>query len=214
MVPTVADRIVLNLKQEYSRPAADSSLRFTESMTHLIQKMQRTGGTTQRFMDDVVQFIYRSYRIRESTVGLKFPQDGSFRYVSFCGFRRDAEMSLRGLSYKEEDFKNEAAGRQISGWTWAFLSENKPFLEGEESTYNRPIMLEKSERQSPDQCLEADYFDTRICDRRNQLIGWIEYSGTTDYSFPGMRVIKEIELIAGITSLVLEGQNLRHPKHL
>lgn len=211
---TIADRIVSNLKQEYSRPAADSSQRFTESMTRLIQRTQRTGGTTQRFLDDVVQLIYRNYRIRENTVGLKSPQDGSFRYVSFCGFRKDAEISLRGLSYKEEDFTNETVGKQISDWTWVFLSENSPFIEGEESTYNRPILLEKSERQSPEQCLEADYFDARIYDRRNQLIGWIEYSGTTDYRFPDMRVIKEIELIAGIISLVLEGQNLRAQKQL
>lgn len=214
MASTIADRIVSNLKQEYSRPAVDSGQRFTESMTRLIQKIQRTGGTTQRFLDDVVQLIYRNYRIRENTVGLKSPQDGSFRYVSFYGFRKDAETSLRGLSYKEENFTNETAGKQISDWTWVFLSENSPFIEGEESTYNRPILLEKSERQSHEQCLEADYFDTRIFDRRNQLIGWIEYSGTTDYHLPDMRAIKEIELIAGIISLLLEGQNLRHQKQL
>jgi hypothetical protein len=211
---TVADRIISNLKQEYSRPSVDGTQRFAESMAHLIQRIQRSGWTAQRFLDDIVQMIYRNYRIREVSVGRQFPQDGSYRYVSFCGFRKDAEMSLRGLSYKEEDFTNESVGKQISDWTWVFLSENKPFEEGEESTYNRPIMLERGERRSPEHCLEADYFDTRMCDRRNQFIGWIEYSGTMDYRFPDIHMIKEIELIAGITSLVLESQNQRHQKQL
>jgi len=209
MVPTVADRIMLNLKQEYSHQTADDSHRFAELMTHLIQKMQRPGGTIQRFLDDIPQMIYRNYKIREVTVGFKSHQDGRFRYISFYGFRKDAELSLRGLSYDEEDFTNESVGKQISDWTWVFLSENKPFLEGEESTYNRPTMLERSERQSPDHCLEADYFNARMHNRSNQFIGWIEYSGTMDYRFPDMRMIKEIELIAGITSLAIEGQNLR-----
>ena len=198
-----------NLKQAYSRPPADSSERFAESMAHLIQNMQRSGGSAQRFLDDIVQMIQRNYRIREVSIGLESPKDAAFKYVSFCGFRKDAEMALRRLSYSGEDFANEPVGRQISPWTWLFLSENKPFEEGEESTYNRPIMLERGGRQSPDRCLEADYFDTRIYDRRNKFIGWIEYSGTTDYSFPEIRTIKEIELIAEILAITLESRKQR-----
>jgi len=205
MDPTAA-RIIANLKQDYSRPSSEGGQKLSESMVRLMQNLQRPGGTLQRFLDDVVQFMNRTYRLREVSVGRYFPQDDTFRYVSFCGFRKDAEASLKALSYKDNDFSNEQVGKQISDWTWVFLSENKPFVDGEETTYNRPVMLERGERRSPEQCLEADYFDARMFDRKNQFIGWIEYSGTIDYRFPDMRTIKEIELIAGITALELENQ--------
>jgi len=204
MEPVAAARIVSNLKQDYARMSADGSQRFTESMIRLIQNLQKPGGTLQKYLDDVVQLMNRAYKLREVSMGLYYPADKTYRYVSVCGFRKDAEASLRALVYREKDFEHEEVGKQISDWTWVFLSENKPFETGEESTYNRPIMLERGDRRSPDQCLEADYFDTRIFNRRNEFVGWIEYSGTMDYRLPEMRVIKEIELIAGITSLVLE----------
>jgi len=214
MEPVVAGRKISNLKQDYSRPSSEGGQRFAESMIRLIQNYQKPSGSLQRFFDEIVQMISRTYRLREVSIGTCSPQDGLYRYVSFCGFRKDAETSLKALTYTDKDFSNEAVGKPISDWTWVFLSENKPFVAGEESTYNRPIMLEKGERQSLEQCLEADYFDTRMYDRKNQFIGWIEYSGTTDYRFPDMRTIKEIELIAGITSLALECHNQRHQKQL
>jgi hypothetical protein len=207
MNPNIAGKIIANFKQEYTRPAAEASQRFSESMMRIIQKLQKPGGTVQRFMDDIVQMINRNYRIREVSIGRRSQQDGKYRYVSLYGFRKDAELSLRGLVYEEKDFSQEYVGRQISDWTWAFLSEDKPFVAGEETTYNRPIMLGKGGRTSLEQCLEADYFDTRIIGERNRLIGWIEYSGTTDYLFPDIRTIKEIELIGGILAFVFENQN-------
>ncbi len=206
MDPTISAKIISNLKQDYSRPASTPTERFIDSMTKSLQKLQRPGVTAQNFMDDVVQMIHRTYRLREVSIGRRFLQDGIFRYVSLAGFRKDAETSLRALAYTDKDFTSEYVGKQISDWTWVFLSENRPFVSGEETTYNRPIMLEKDERKTPDQCLEADYFDTRIFDSRNQLIGWVEYSGTMDYKFPEIRAVKDIELIGGIVGMAIENQ--------
>jgi len=201
MEPSIGNKIVYNLRQKYTHRAIEGDQRFVESVIHILRKYQAQWEATDRFLDEIVQMIYRNYRIREVSIGLLCLKDDAYRYVSFCGFRKEAEAALRKLSYRKEDFE---VGKSISNLTWVFLSEEKSYIKGEESTFNRPLLLAKLERESIDSCLEGDYFDTQIYDRKNRMIGWIEYSGTQDYQFPDIHVIKEIELISLIISIALE----------
>jgi len=202
MDPAICSKVVMNLRQKYSHHSLDTGHRFVESTLSILKKRGVHAGASPELLDDFTQMISRNYRIREVTTGLASPKDGLFRYVTFCGFRPEAEKALKELSYKKEDFF--ATGKTVSDLTWVYLSGDKSYMEGEESTFNRPILLTKTDRDSVDKCLEGDYFDTVINDRKGNLTGWIEYSGTQDYKFPDMHVIKEIELIALIISALLD----------
>jgi hypothetical protein len=202
MDPAICSKIVMNLKQQYSHHSLESSHRFVESTLSILKKRGVRAGASLELLDDFTQTICRNYRIREATTGFASQKDGLFRYVTFCGFRPEAEAALKELAYKKDDFLS--TGKRISDLTWIYFSEDKAFIEGEESTFNRPILLTKTDRNTMDKCLEGDYFDTIIKDREGDLIGWIEYSGTQDYKFPEMHAIKEIELMSLIISALLD----------
>ena len=201
----ISSRILAQLRQDYSRATLDENEKVIETMISMLRNLNKPNGTIIKFLNEVAQMIYRNFQIREISIGLKSVQDGCFRYVAFAGIRDDAQTSLKALTYTIDDFSPDSkyGGKTISSQTQAYLAEEQPFEQGEEGTYNRPVML-KQVRQSINQNLEADYFDTFIRNRENEIIGWIEYSGTKMNEFPDMHTVKEIEMLVFIISLALQ----------
>lgn len=90
--------------------------------------------------------------------------------------------------------------------TRIFLAEDKPFLDHEVDAYTRPILL-KATRKSVDDCIEGDYFDTHIFDENEELIGWIEISGTKAGKFPDPMAFRWIELLALVFGIAIKHEN-------
>ena len=58
-------------------------------------------------------------------------------------------------------------------------------------------------RHSPEDCLEADYIDVHIFGGKDDLVGWIEASGTLTGKLPDVNAIRWMEMIASILGVAL-----------
>ena len=92
--------------------------------------------------------------------------------------------------------------REISKYTSLFLAEDNPYGEGEDATFSRPMMLE-SRRLSVDDSIEGDYFDVWIFGRNKEVVGWLEFSGTTAGKLPDTVALKGMELLSSVMSVAL-----------
>jgi hypothetical protein len=157
-----------------------------------------------KFLQDVADAINRQFWIREVTIGLRDQADGKYRYKVMSGLRPDTWEAYKQLAYTHDEFSDPRfyKGRQISQHTRLFLAEDKPFVEGEEGTYTRPILL-KTERGSSAECIEGDYLDIHILGDKGDLLGWIELSGTKEGKFPDAMTLRWIELLAQMIGIVI-----------
>lgn len=205
---TIADEIERRLRYDYSHALIDDYGKFVDSLQKMLNNFNSVRGTVQGLLKDACWIIYRLFDIKEVAIGLKSKNDGLFRYEIFIGYRKDAEEAHRNLTYTNDDFFNLDLyhGRKISENTLIFLAEDQPFVEEEALTYNRPVMLTRIERKSPEESLQADYLNILIFDRRKQLIGWIETSGTKKGKIPDVRIIKLIELTGSIIGVALKSE--------
>ena len=200
-----ADDVARNLRLEYQYNRRDPSCRTLDKIQPVIAQLQMPRKLDlKKFLDDVAELINREFRIREVTIGLRTPTDGMYRYVSMAGLRPDAWKAHSEIAYTLRDFTDPSIfkGRPISSLTVVFLAEDTPYLQGEEDTFNRRILL-KARRRSVEDSIEGDYLDVNILDEKGELVGWIEISGTRDEKFPDPVTIKWVEHLGLIIGIAL-----------
>ncbi len=195
--PVAKEEIARKLKLDYQFCQEDPTARVLDALKNLFTKWGKKEDRSV-ILTEAANILYRHFKIREIGVGLRDP-DGLFRMNVFVGYRDDAITANRKLAYSEADFGESGVykGTLISNLTKAYLAEDNPYANGEQGTYNRPMLL-KGRRMAVDESIEGDYFDTRICAPDGKLLGWIEYSGTTAGRLPNATSIKWIELEASI----------------
>lgn len=71
--------------------------------------------------------------------------------------------------------------------------------------YNRPALLAKK-RHGATESLEGDYIDIRILGRGEELLGWIEISGTRAMKLPNITTVRWVEVIASVIAAALVNQ--------
>lgn len=203
------DEIVKKMKMDYSYAHGDATNRALEGITGLAAQWMSTDIDLQAFLKDAAEIIQRCFGLREVSVGLKDP-DGLYRYHIMTGFREDAEIAMRRLAYSRDLFDDnpQYKGTMISKYTKVFLAEDLPFKEDERDTYSRQILLDTL-RHSPTESLEGDYLNTHIYGKGDDILGWVETSGTRTGKFPDVTSIKWIELVAQIIGLVITNRNVR-----
>ena len=191
--------IAKKMKMAYMHGARDQSMRATEGILKLLESLRKKDLNIQVFVNEAAEMIHEQFRIRWVAIGLKNPRDDLFRYDALVGFRPEAAQARKQQTFKLEDFIEDAKykGRTISEYSKMYFEEDKPYTEGAEITFNRPALL-KSRRHSQDDSLEADYLDVHIYGADNQLIGWIECSGTITGKLPDVPTIKTLEVIGSI----------------
>lgn len=197
-----ADDVARNLRLEYQYNRRDASCRTLDRMQPILAQLIKPKFDLQKFLDDIAGMINKEFRIREVTIGLRSPNDGLYRYVAMAGLRADAWKAHSTLAYTLRDFTDPSIfkGRPISTRTVVFLAEDKPYLDGEEETFNRRILLQ-SERKTVNDCIEGDYLNVHVFNDTKELIGWIEISGDREEKFPSPVAIKWIEhmgLLVGV----------------
>jgi len=170
----------------------------------LIVKLADPSIDMHGFLQEVAETMHNKLGIKEVTIGLRSPSDGMYRYEVMAGLTDTEWGAHKTLSYKLEDFYSQDVYKsmQISRYTRLLLAEDNPYANGEESTYERDVMLQ-SKRKSLDDTIEGDYFDILILGRGDDLLGWIEFSGMANGRFPDTETIKCLELLASVMGVAL-----------
>lgn len=211
------DEVARKLRLDYLYSQKDQSQKVLDGVQVLLGHFQRHEFSLDEFMNDLLNLMRRRLWLRETTVALLDTKDGLYRYRYQSGLRKEAWDAHAPLSYRAADLVNPAVyrGKEISKITTLFLAEDNPYGQGEDGTYSRPVMLQ-SKRLSVDESIEGDYFDTWMIGKGKEIVGWIEFSGTTSSKLPDGTTLKWIELLASLASVAVllsepRGTNPRMP---
>jgi len=192
------------IKLDYEHIVTDQSGRTLAAVQALMQQIESPQPDVRKLMLDASNLISRQFGISNVSVGLR-GSDGLFRYDIMVGLREDAVAERKKIAYKKEEFYDAGPykGYWISRYTKLYMSEDHPYADSDTGAYNRPILLKDSKRRSPNEALEADYIDVYIFDANNELIGWIETSGTRTGQLPDATAIRWMELMGCIIGIAL-----------
>jgi len=156
-------------------------------------------------LQDAARMIHRIFSFNEVTIGLRSPKDGLYRYEAIVGHTREAEQMMRDFAFTRAEMCDckDYPGISVNKYTEFSLAETKPYKEGaEEKMFNRPLMLGKG-RTSPTKMIEGDYVDVYIFGEKDDMIGWIEFSGPRDGNIPSRETVKWIELTSVILGVIM-----------
>jgi hypothetical protein len=198
---TVADRV----KFEYTHGVKDNTQKTLEGVQNLLSRFQDSQMDIDKVLNEAADYIWRQFGIDNVAIGLRDPKDGKYRYRAMVGFRPDALEAHKKIAYRKEEFleDGEYHGITISKYTRMYLAENNIPAEGlERGAYNRPGLLAMKRMDSTDS-LEGDYIDIGIYGRGDELVGWIEISGTRTMKLPDVTTIRWVEVIASIIAVAL-----------
>jgi len=196
----IKKRMWLAYQYACSNPANER----TDCIHALITKLADPDIDMHAFLQEAADTINTKLAIKETTIGLRSPSDGIYRYEVMSGLSDSEWDAHKHLSYKHEDFYSQDVYRfmQISKYTRLLLAEDNPYANGEETTYERDLMLQ-SKRKSLDDTIEGDYLDVCIFGKNDDLLGWIEISGMKNGRFPDTETIKCLELLASVIGVAL-----------
>lgn len=196
----IKKRMWLAYQYACSNPANER----TDAVHALVAKLADPAVDMHMFLQEVADAINTKLGIKQTTIGLRSPSDGRYRYEVMSGLTDSEWDGHKSLAYGQEDFCSSDVYKsmQISRYTRLLLAEDNPYASGEESTYERDIMLH-SKRKSLDDTIEGDYLDICVFGKGDDLLGWIEISGMKNGRFPDAETIKCLELLASIIGVVL-----------
>ncbi len=196
------------LRFDYLGARSDPTSRVLDGYVSLLGHLQKQPIVVRDLIQDTSTWIHRQFRLRWCMIGLRGP-DGVYRYEVEAGMRPDAWTRQKTKHYKQSDFapsaQNYTAG-EISKLSRVYLEEENELYKEDEGVVNRPALL-RARRKADDETLEADFIDTLIYGPRDDLLGWIEYSGTLTGKFPDPMTIRFIEAISAIIAAAIAAQS-------
>lgn len=189
---------------DYQYSGKDRMNDILDSLQVYISILKDPSVDTKKLLQKAAELVHDKLWIKDVTIGLKNNRDGKFRYEVMMGLKPGTWDAHKKIAYTYEQFSDATVykPREISKFTKLFLSEDNPYADGEEQTYERPIML-KSKRRALDDSIEGDYLDIYIFGKNDELLGWIETSGTVTNKIPDTSTIKTIELLASLIGVYL-----------
>lgn len=198
------EQVVRKIKYDYAFAHKDLSNRILDTLGKLTRDGLTPGKDVVQLLDEAARMIDRHLQIRTTTIGIRNPTDGKYRYVAMSGLSDDQWQAHKILSYTHQDFFDPLKYRssRISDLTLVFLVEDSPYNPDEITTYN-PRLSSAMIRRSAEDCNEGDYFDIHIMGPGDELLGWIEISGTKYGKMPDANALRWIEMIATTLGLVL-----------
>jgi hypothetical protein len=193
-------RLWLDYQKANSDPANDRM----DCLQELMNELVNPEITLHDFLQSAANTIGSKLCINEVTIGLRNPQDGLYEYHVMFGLEPSEWEAHQKLSYSRDQFDSQGTYKfkELSKHTRLFLVEDNPYGEDEEETYSKELML-KSKRNSIDDAIEGDYLDTLVLGKKDDLLGWIEYSGMTNGKFPDGQAIMSMELIATMIAVAI-----------
>lgn len=198
-----------HMKFDYLKVKNESASKSLELYTQLLAHLLKPEMSTKDMIQEATALIQRHFKLRWCMIGLREP-DGIYRYIVMTGMRDDAWTMQKAKQYKLEDFDlnatNYKAG-EVSKLTRIYLEEENPLGKTDEGVVNRPALL-RLRRKSDDEALEADFVDTLILGPGDDLIGWIEYSGTVTGKLPDAMTIRYIEIASQILGAAIASHRI------
>jgi len=203
------EEVVRRLRLEYSRGVKDQTEKILDELMDISAQIDRPEVPLGKIMTQCADLISRRLGVASVAVGLRNASDGLYRYETVVGLPQDVVADFAKISYTRKQLTDESVYKhyEISRYSKIFLSEDHPYAPGEESSYQRPGLLEMK-RRSPTDSLEADYIDTFFYDSKGEVLGWIEMSGTRTKRIPDATSIKWAELVSFVISAAVR---LRSP---
>lgn len=192
------------MRFDYSHGVRDPTSKALEGLETLLSHFQDSHMDIDNLLNEAAKFIWRQFGIDNVAIGLRDPKDGLYKYRAMVGFRDDALEAHRKIVYKKEQFfeDSEFHGFNISKYSRIYLAEDNVLTETERTAYNRPALL-AMKRKDPTDSLEGDYIDIGIYGRGDELVGWIEISGTRTMKLPDVATIRWVEVIASTIAAAL-----------
>ena len=198
------EEVVKRVAYDYAFAHKDLSNRILDSLGKLTSDGLKPDKDVIQFLGDVARMIDKHLQIRTTTIGIRDPTDGMYRYVAMSGLTDAQWQAHKVLSYSRQNLFDPLKYRssKISDLTLVFLVEDSPYNPDEITTYNSRLSSAMIRRSAED-CNEGDYFDIHIKSPGDELLGWIEISGTNHGKMPDANVFRWIEMIAMVLGFVL-----------
>jgi len=177
---------------------------FLKKILKLINDSKAQGIDNESVLMDALDTIQSFTKFKGCTLGLKDP-DGLYRFKAMVGFRDEAMAARREIAFTNEDMKDIFSYRPINicRFSQLHISERKPYKPGMENTYNNPEMLD-SPRTHPDDMIEGDYVEIVIRGKAQEIIGWLELSGTSDGKLPSRETVLQMEFFSSCLIPILQ----------
>ena len=187
------------MKMDYLHGIGEPIQRRLDGIQGLLAHFRKPQLDIDALIMDAAGLIAKHMSIDAISIGLRDSRDGLYRYRAMVGFRDDAMEALKRISYRKEQFYEnpEYHGSDVSKQTRLYLAEDNVLLDSELKSFNRPGLL-TAKRTSTSESLEGDYMDIKILGPFDDLLGWIEISGTRSMRLPDATAIRWIEVIASI----------------
>jgi len=211
LYPTVdPDTVKRKLKFDYLKAKGEPASRTLDGFAALLQHFQKPHLVIHDMAQDAATYIQKQFRLRWVLIGLR-GNDGMYRYDVMSGMRDEAWARHKAKVWAQADFM-PATGRynygDISKISRVYLEELNPLYKEDEQAVNRPALL-RSKRDSDETSLEADFIDALILGSKDELLGWIEYSGTIAGEFPDSWTMRSVEVISAIIGAAIASRNQR-----
>jgi hypothetical protein len=200
----------MKLEHTFSRRAEDH--RMIDRMMRVLELSRAPKPDINLILQEAASTIHRQFLIRQVTIGLRSNGDGLYRYVAMSGLSDRTWAAHRRLTYSLKDFVDDSRypSYAISKYTKVFFIEDEPYAQGEEDTYDMSLSIGTT-RNSLTDSREGDYLDSHILGRNDNLLGWIEYSGTWSGTLPDVTTVKWIEAIASMIGVILQSDSSGSP---
>jgi hypothetical protein len=207
---TSPDEVRRKMKLDYVKTKLDPANRAFEGLQTLICQMMKPKLNARDYLQDCANFIQKHFGLRWVTIGLRNPADNIFRYELHSGVRPEAWAIFRQKAYKLDAFTtfSDYKAEEISRLSRVYLEEENPLNGLDQQATNRPALL-SMRRRSADTSLEADFVDTLIVGPDEELLGWIEYSGTVSGKLPDSMTIRCVEIVSCVLSFLLTSKTRR-----
>ena len=189
--------VARKLKMDYSQGWMDHTTKALSDICGLCWRHERSDKSLHEFLTEVADLISKEFGIASVTIAVRDPVDKMYRYKVVNGIDNEAIEEFMRITYSIEQVNDTSTypGHEISSHTKIFLAEEHPYAPGEEFSYKRPGLIGMRRRALGDS-LEADYIDFFFYGPNQEILGWIETSGTRQRKLPDAATIRWIELIA------------------
>lgn len=178
-------------------------MRGLDSVHALVKQVMEEEPSIEDLLKVAAKSIYSQFNLKEVTIGFRSP-DGLYRYVAMYGVRDDIWAAHQQLIYTEKELFDPARYKwtEISHHTRLFLAEDNPYTVEEAGTRHEHLMM-KSKRKTQDDSIEGDYLDVLMYGPKDEILGWIETSGTWDGKIPDARTIRGLEVVSSVLALAI-----------
>jgi hypothetical protein len=196
--------VAQKIRLEYSRGVKDHTVRLLEDIGLLCASLEDPGFDMRSVLTAVADMISRHLGIASIAIALWNPSARAYRYEHASGVGDDALEGFKKLSYTRDQIVNEESypSHEISRWTRLYLSEEHPYADDEIFSYNRPGLLGKK-RRSITESLEADYLCVFFRGPGEDILGWMDISGTRLKTLPDAATIRWLEMLGFIITLAI-----------